>query len=372
MGKTELSGIYFRLYFSDFIFFQHFKRRHNVTTAIHYYHNLLLDFWSNFFKMEKNNLDSNNSTGFDKDTKKDSLGFTRQYYSNSTKIGVIADIQYADVEDETNAWSGETRRFRESLKCAKRAGKHFQNVGVDLVLQMGDILDGKSGKDYKRYLFERILPALKCTKTKNNSEEEIEVPRIDIMGNHELYLAKRNEWKNLSNFFDVSSNELRSYREICNDKWRVIFLDTYAVNVVEFTPDEIQGALEYPFRYRDQWPEKYRIGHEFLEENNLQALKGYSGEQKIDWFKGVPTEKKKFVPFNGGLGEKQLKWLENQLSEAYQKKQLVCLFGHIPITKNNWSSKCILWDSEDLGKLLKESGQHTAAYFGKNLEALKL
>jgi len=45
----------------------------------------------------------------------------------------------------------------------------------------------------------------------------------------------------------------------------VIFLDTYAVNVVEFTPDEIQGALEYPFKYRDQWPEKYRIGHEFLE-----------------------------------------------------------------------------------------------------------
>ena len=77
------------------------------------------------------------------------------------------------------------------------------------------------------------------------------------MGNHELYLAKRNEWKNLSNFFDTSSNELRSYREICNDKWRVIFLDTYAVNVIEFSPDEIQGSENMndneflPRRYTD-------------------------------------------------------------------------------------------------------------------------
>ena len=312
-------------------------------------------------------MDKNNSTtGFDKNTGKDSLGFTRGYYSKSTKIGVIADIQYADIDDGSNFDQSETRRYRESLNCAKRAGKHFQNVGVDLVLQLGDIVDGKSGKNFKRDLLERIIPALKCT-TKGNSEEEKEVPRIDIMGNHELYLAKRNEWKNLSNFFDISSNELRSYREICNDKWRVIFLDTYAVNVIEFLPDEIEGALEYPFKNRDQWPEKYRIGHEFLENNNLKALKGYSGKDELDWFKGVPIEKRKFVPFNGGLGKNQLKWLKNQLSEAYQKKQLVCLFGHIPITKNNCSSKCILWDSEELQLLLKENGQHTAAYIGKYL-----
>ena len=142
-------------------------------------------------------------------------------------------------------------------------------------------------------------------------------------------------------------------------------------NSLRFIFSLIQGALEYPFKNREQWPQKYRVGHEFLEENNLKALKGYSGDQKLDWFKGVPIEKKKFVPFNGGLGENQLKWLKNQLSEAHQKKQLVCLFGHIPITKNNCSSKCILWDSEELGLLLKEHGQHAAAYIGK-LEAPKL
>ena len=121
--------------------------------------------------MDKNNLNSTNtSTGFDKNTGKDSLGFTHEYYSKSTKIGVIADIQYADVEDGSNFDQSETRRYRESLKCAKRAGKHFQNVGVDLVLQLGDIVDGKSGKNYKRDLLERIIPALKCT-TKRNFEE---------------------------------------------------------------------------------------------------------------------------------------------------------------------------------------------------------
>ena len=128
--------------------------------------------------------------------------------------------------------------------------------------------------------------------------------------------------------------------------------------------------MEYPFKNQDQWPKKYRRAHELLETNNLQTLKGYSGTKRINWFEGVPVEKHKFVPFNGALGEDQLQWLENQLSEARQKKQLVCLFGHIPITKNDSSSKCILWDSEELGLLLKENGQHVAAYLG-NKKALK-
>ena len=49
------------------------------------------------------------------------------------------------------------------MKCAQRAGKHFQAENVDLILQLGDILDGKSGENVKRDLLERVLPALKCT-----------------------------------------------------------------------------------------------------------------------------------------------------------------------------------------------------------------
>ena len=53
------------------------------------------------------------------------------------------------------------------MKCAQRAGKHFQAENVDLVLQLGDILDGKSGDNVKRDLLERVLPALKCTTKRN-------------------------------------------------------------------------------------------------------------------------------------------------------------------------------------------------------------
>ena len=56
-------------------------------------------------------------------------------------------------------------------------------------------------------------------------------------------------------------------------KWRLIFLDTYAINVIEFLPEEISGALEYPFKNREKWPEKYRKGHEYLEANNKYCLK---------------------------------------------------------------------------------------------------
>ena len=54
------------------------------------------------------------------------------------------------------------------------------------------------------------------------------------------------------------------------------------------------------------------------------------------------------------LGDGQLEWIKAQLSEAKSKKQLVCMFGHIPLTKNIHSSKCILWDSEKLQYLLKK------------------
>jgi len=131
--------------------------------------------------------------------------------------------------------------------------------------------------------------------------------------------------------------------------------------VIEFLPEEISGALEYPFKNREKWPEKYRKGHEYLEANNKYCLKALK-DQGRDWYEGVPEEKHKFVPFNGALGDGQLEWIKTQLSEAKSKKQLVCMFGHIPLTKNIHSSKCILWDSEKLQHLLKENGQHTAAY----------
>ena len=53
----------------------------------------------------------------------------------------------------------------------------------------------------------------------------------------------------------------------------MIFLDTYAINVIEFLAEEISGALEYPFKNREKWPEKYRKGHEYLETNNKYCLK---------------------------------------------------------------------------------------------------
>ena len=41
------------------------------------------------------------------------------------------------MEDGSNFDKSEIRRYHESLKCAQRAGKHFQNENVDLVLQLG-------------------------------------------------------------------------------------------------------------------------------------------------------------------------------------------------------------------------------------------
>lgn len=56
----------------------------------------------------------------------------------------------------------------------------------------------------------------------------------------------------------------------------------------------------------------------------------------------------RFVKFNGGIGQKQLAWLERQLQDASQKGQRVVAFGHVPMHPGEASSDCLLWNYKDV------------------------
>ena len=57
-------------------------------------------------------------------------------------IGVIADIQYAPCQDG-HSYTGTPRFYRHALDVAKHAFGHFQERQVDLVINLGDTIDGK-------------------------------------------------------------------------------------------------------------------------------------------------------------------------------------------------------------------------------------
>lgn len=60
----------------------------------------------------------------------------------SFKFGVVADIQYAPIPDGYS-FAGILRYYRHSLEVARHAAQYFESDGADLVLNLGDIIDGK-------------------------------------------------------------------------------------------------------------------------------------------------------------------------------------------------------------------------------------
>ena len=58
------------------------------------------------------------------------------------RFGVLADIQYAPIPDGYS-FAGVLRYYRHSLEVARHAAQHFEQAGAEVVLNLGDIIDGK-------------------------------------------------------------------------------------------------------------------------------------------------------------------------------------------------------------------------------------
>ena len=92
------------------------------------------------------------------------------------KIGLIADIQYADRGDKGRCL------FRSSLDRLKQVVELFNAEGLDLVVQLGDVLDGnpqdEEGLAQSRSELDRVLEVL----------GELRCPLEHVVGNHCLAL----------------------------------------------------------------------------------------------------------------------------------------------------------------------------------------
>lgn len=57
---------------------------------------------------------------------------------------------------------------------------------------------------------------------------------------------------------------------------------------------------------------------------------------------------RRFVRYNGGVGVRQLAWLEEQLAQASRAGQRVVGFSHVPIHPAEPSAHTLLWNYEDV------------------------
>lgn len=237
------------------------------------------------------------------------------------RLGIIGDIQYADVEDGSDFSGKERRYFRNALRIAQSAIEIFNANGCDAVVQMGDVIDGLNSKggNSEVALF-TVLNVL--------NESTARLGRFDLVGNHELYNFTREALPSLLSCSDGSSGKM--YRVVnLNNLWDAIFLDPYEVGLIGRADDD-PSALK---------------AREILAENNPQVLGCLAGG---DWLAGLPEDRHRFVPYNGSVSEEQLEWLRGALAESTDAGRRVLVFTHVPVWPASTTPSTLMWNADEV------------------------
>ena len=266
------------------------------------------------------------------------------------RIGVIADVQYADIDDVWNYMRTHKRKYRSTLRALKNAIAWWSELGdFDLLVDLGDAIDG----------YRNVDRAMGLHAIQNVMEEwdhyqalHPEVPIAHLIGNHELYKFTRKELTEgvegtgfscacpaaLTAIADRHGSIYYSF-PIRSD-WRIVILDPYDMSVMT------NGGG--------------RLGHELtLENGGIHAeysslCQSHNPNNILDggnFFNGVSGIESRWVPFNGGLSTKQLNWLETVLCTASQASQRVLVFSHIilhPLATPNEDCHTLLWNYDEV------------------------
>ncbi|MEE1945162.1 metallophosphoesterase [Pedobacter sp. KR3-3] len=184
------------------------------------------------------------------------------------KIGLMADIQYADADTRGS------RYYRNSLGKLKACVEDLNKQKVQFAINLGDITD-RNPKD-----LDSVLPILKGLKN----------PVYNTTGNHDYQSIKENK---------ALYAKLRmpaEYYSFAKKDWLFIMLNTN--EVASYT--NVSGT----------WKEKELK----TMMDSIKAVKGVNAEE-----------------YNGGISSRQLKWLDSLLAKAQARNQKVLIFSHHPL-----------------------------------------
>lgn len=82
-----------------------------------------------------------------------------------------------------------------------------------------------------------------------------------------------------------------------------------------------------------------------------------------DWLHNLADENLRYLPFNGGVSEQQLEWLEDQIKEVIQQQEKCIIFSHMAIYRPASQEQNLLWNSEDIMKILHLTPKGTVLAF---------
>ncbi|XP_018428334.1 PREDICTED: manganese-dependent ADP-ribose/CDP-alcohol diphosphatase-like, partial [Nanorana parkeri] len=257
-------------------------------------------------------------------------------------FGVIGDVQHSTKPNGPGPW-GTIRYFQQSLPHLQQAIEEWgrEEPRPKFVLQLGDIIDRSNG---------RLGRSQEALDTVLKDIEEADIPFHHVWGNHELYNFDRDFLRqsklNTSGMQDnplgggshdeetSSPPDYYAYHFSPHSKFRVIVVDTYDLSLIGRKTDS-QG---------------YRDSIDFLERVEQENRGKDSNIHLVD--------------FNGGLGSKQLSWLDKVLTYCDQHNERVIIAGHVPIHPKAKPSNCLAWNYKEILRVIESHGSVVCYFAG--------
>lgn len=271
------------------------------------------------------------------------------------RIGLVADVQYADIDDTWDFFKIIKRRYRATLLTLRNAVSAWQEEKnkVDLVVDLGDAIDGfkNETKEQGNAAMTQIMEEW--------AKLSSQIPVLHLIGNHELYKFTRDELRNgaanttftcccppnLAKTADSLDSFYYTFMMGEQSPWRVVVLDPYAVSVLG------NGGGRYNLELTLENGGLDRENFELCQRNNPNDL--LSGG---DFFREIEGLQARWVPFNGGLGSEQLVWLESVLKQSYNNDEKVIVLSHViihPDATPRQNCHTLLWDFEKVLSLFQ-------------------
>eukprot|EP00958_Prasinococcus_capsulatus_P005869 scaffold567_cov384-Prasinococcus_capsulatus_cf.AAC.1 len=130
-------------------------------------------------------------------------------------FGMLADIQYADIDDKMNASRNQLRRYRGALDVARRACRFFSQMhgastadaaGLSFVVHCGDIIDHNAAFNFPEDDFHSPEHTERTLSNVMSILSECDVKDwVFTLGNHEMYNFSRQQ---LAGGVDVPGSSL--------------------------------------------------------------------------------------------------------------------------------------------------------------------
>lgn len=216
--------------------------------------------------------------------------------NKQVRIGIIADAQYADCPPDPEA----NRYYPLALDRLAEAVTTFDKQGVDIILNLGDLIDKG---------WENLTPAWDALAT-------AKAPVFHVPGNHDFAVDPKHIDKVRARLAPAGSGF--PHRHQIAEGLRLLVLDATAVSLYGAT----RGT-----------PQHLEASGWFTEMSNAGKTNAKS--------------------YNGGLGAKQRRWLHRELAKAKELGEHVIIACHQPIHGDN--EKYHLWDAEQLTEILARS-----------------